>query len=311
MLAVAGRPFDSQDHFFEFKWDGYRAAAMVENGRVRLMSRGGRDLADRYPGLAPLGRLPSGLALDGEIVAFRGGRPDFSLLQQHGPRSDPSTVRYVTFDLLYEGFESRMDLPFSRRRQLLEKIAEKARCPELVLSEGLSAEGRALYRQACEQGLEGVVGKRLSSPYAAGKRNGAWIKVKRRLALQAAIIGYIEKPGPARSPARTPARSPAGTPDFQSLLVAGVKPGTEAGSALPGEEPGPLRYLGKVGSGFDAALRARIMSLLQERPRRTPLVPCPEKARWVEPGLYCEVSFAELTSAGVLRAPVFERLIEE
>jgi bifunctional non-homologous end joining protein LigD len=291
MLAVAGRPFDSKDHFFEFKWDGYRAGAMIENGRARLMSRHGLDLADRYPGLAPLARLPAGLALDGEIVAFRNGRPDFSLLQQHGPRSDPSTVRFVTFDVLYEDFESRLELPFSRRRQLLERIVEKARCPELVLSEGLPAEGQALYRKACEQGLEGVVSKRLSSPYAAGKRNGAWIKIKRRLALQAAIIGYIEKPGPA------------GTPDFQSLLV--------AGSALPGEEPGPLRYLGKVGSGFDAALRARLLALLRERPRKTPLVPCPEKARWVEPGLYCEVSFAELTSAGVLRAPVFERLIEE
>ncbi len=287
MLAVAGRPFDSKDHFFEFKWDGYRAGAMIENGRVRLMSRHGLDLADRYPGLAPLGRLPRGLALDGEIVAFRDGRPDFSFLQQHGPRSDPATVRFVTFDVLYEDFQSRLDLPFSRRRQLLEQIVEKARCSELVLSEGLPAEGQSLYRQACEQGLEGVVSKRLSSPYAAGKRNGAWIKIKRRLRLQAAIIGYIEKPGP----------------NFQSLLV--------AGNGLPGEEPGPLRYLGKVGGGFDAALRARIMALLQARPRSTPLVPCPEKARWVEPGLYCEVSFAELTSAGVLRAPVFERLIEE
>jgi bifunctional non-homologous end joining protein LigD len=295
MLAVAGRPFDSKDHFFEFKWDGYRAGAMIENGRVRLMSRHGLDLAGRYPGLAPLGRLPRGLALDGEIVAFRGGRPDFSLLQRYGPRSDPALVRFVVFDVLYEDFEPRLDLPFSRRRQLLEEIVEKARCPELILSEGLPAEGRALYRQACEQGLEGVVSKRLSSPYAAGKRNGAWIKIKRRLALQAVIIGYIEKPGPGQSP--------AGMPAFQSLLV--------AGNGLPGEEPGPLRYLGKVGSGFDAALRARIMALLRERPRRTPLVPCPEKARWVEPGLYCEVSFAELTSAGVLRAPVFERLIEE
>ncbi len=291
MLAVAGRPFDSKDHFFEYKWDGYRAGAMIENGRVRLMSRGGLDLADRYPGLAALARLPRGLALDGEIVAFRDGRPDFSLLQQHGPRSDPSALRFVTFDLLYEDFQSRLDLPFSRRRELLEAIVEEAGCPELVLSEGLPAEGQALYRKACEPGLEGVVSKRLSSPYAAGKRNGAWIKIKRRLALQAAIIGYLEKPGPGRST------------DFQSLLV--------AGNGLPGEEPGPLRYLGKVGSGFDAALRARILALLLARPRKTPLVPCPEKARWVEPGLYCEVSFAELTSAGVLRAPVFERLIEE
>ena len=287
MLAVTGRPFDSKEHFFEFKWDGYRAGAMIEDGKVRLMSRHGLDLAARYPGLAPLGRLPRGLALDGEIVAFRDGRPDFSLLQRHGPRSDPATVRFVAFDLLYEDFEPRLDLPFSRRRRILEQIVQQARCPELVLSEGLPTEGQALYRKACEQGLEGVVSKRLSSPYAAGRRNGAWIKIKRRLHIQAAIIGYIEKPGP----------------DFQSLLV--------AGNGLPGAKPGALRYLGKVGGGFTEALRERILELLQERPRKTSLVPCPEKARWVEPGLYCEVSFAELTSAGLLRAPVFERLIEE
>ena len=291
MLAVAGRPFNSEEHFFEFKWDGYRAGAMIENGQVRLMSRNGLDLAGRYPGLAALGRLPRGLALDGEIVAFRDGRPDFSLLQQHGPRSDPATVRFVAFDVLYEDFESRLDLPFSRRRQILERIVQQAHSPELVLSEGLPAEGQTLYRKACEQGLEGVVSKRLSSPYASGRRNGAWVKIKRRLRIQAAIIGYIEKPGP----------------DFQSLLV--------AASALPGEEPGakagPLRYLGRVGGGFTDALRARINALLKERPRKTPLVPCAEKARWVEPGLYCEVSFAELTSAGLLRAPVFKRLIEE
>ncbi len=222
MLAVAGRPFDSEEHFFEFKWDGYRAGAMIENGRVRLMSRNGLDLAGRYPGLAALGRLPRGLALDGEIVAFRDGRPDFSLLQQHGPRSDPATVRFVAFDVLYEDFESRLDLPFSRRRQILERIVQQAHCPELVLSEGLPAEGQALYRKACEQGLEGVVSKRLSSPYASGRRNGAWVKIKRRLRIQAAIIGYIEKPGPARSPqgrrpsraswwpaARCPAKNPA------------------------------------------------------------------------------------------------------
>jgi bifunctional non-homologous end joining protein LigD len=307
MLAVVGRPFDSTEHFFEFKWDGYRAGAMIEDGKVRLMSRNGLDLAGRYPGLASLARLPRGLALDGEIVAFRGGRPDFSLLQQHGPRSDPSTVRFVAFDVLYEDFESRLELPFSRRRQTLERIVERAHRPELVLSEGLPAAGQALYRQACEQGLEGVVSKRLSSPYASGRRNGAWIKIKRRLRLQAVIIGYIPKPGG----------------DFQSLLVAGNELPRAEPAAVPSAEPlakplaeplakpGALRYLGRVGSGFTESLRARLNALLQECPRRTPLVPCPEKARWVEPGLYCEVSFAELTSAGLLRAPVFERLIEE
>ncbi len=166
------------------------------------------------------------------------------------------------------------------------QILGSARCPELMLSDGLSGSGMALYAKACEQELEGVVAKRQSSAYAAGKRNGAWVKIKRRLRIQVAILGFIEKP----------------KRDFQSLLV--------AGSALPGEAPGPLRYLGRVGGGFTEAMRAQMNDRLREHPRGAPLVPCPERGTWVQPGLYCEVSYAELTEAGLLRAPVFEGMVE-
>jgi bifunctional non-homologous end joining protein LigD len=286
MLAVHGEPFDSDDHFFEFKWDGFRAAAMIEGGTVRLMSRNRNDLAGQFPGLSALAALPAGVALDGEIVAFRDGKPDFDLMLNRGRGGGPRAVKFVAFDVLYEGFEPRMDLSFSERRRILEGIVSASTCPELMLSDGIPAKGKALYQKACEQSLEGVMAKRLSSAYAPGKRNGAWIKIKRRLRIQVAVIGFIEKGGN----------------DFQSLLV--------AGSNLPGEESGPLRYLGRVGGGFTEAMRARVRALLTERPRRAPLVACPERGRWIEPGLYCEVSYAELTEAGLLRAPVFEGLIE-
>lgn len=286
MLAVHGQPFDSDAHFFEFKWDGFRAGAMIEGGSVRLMSRNSIDLIEQFPGLAPLGGLEQGLALDGEIVAFRDGKPDFDLMLSRG-RKGSHPVRFVAFDVLYEEFEPRLGLPFSERRQILERIVKASQCPELMLSDGIPANGKALYERACQQGLEGVMAKRMSSAYASGKRNGAWVKIKRRLQIQVAVIGFIEKP----------------VKDFQCLLV--------AGSGLPGEEPGPLRYLGRVGGGFTAAMRDRMNALLRENPRTAPLVKCPEKGRWIEPGLYCQVSYAELTEAGLLRAPVFEGLIEE
>jgi len=286
MLAVMGQPFDSETHFFEFKWDGFRAGAMIENGAVRLMSRNNLDLAGDYPGLSVLGGLPQGLALDGELVAFRDGKPSFDLMLSRGRAAKADAVKYVVFDVLYESFESRMDLPFVERRRILERIVEAARCPQLILSEGLPADGTGLYKRACEQGLEGVVAKRLAGAYASGKRNGSWIKIKRRLRIHAAIIGFIEKEGN----------------DFQCLLV--------ASNGLPGEEGGPLRFVGRVGGGFTQAARSRINALLREHPRKTPLVACPEKGSWVEPGLYCAVSFAELTGAGLLRAPVFEGLID-
>ena len=123
--------------------------------------------------------------------------------------------------------------------------------------------------------------KRLSSAYAAGRRNGAWIKVKRRAKLQAVIIGFIEKDD-----------------DFKSLLLAA---NGEAG----------LRYVGKVGGGFTDAQRVQLNRILRAKPRRSPLVPCDERARWIEPEYYCTVSFADWTQGGMLRAPVFEGMIEE
>ncbi len=287
MLAVHGQPFDSEAHFFEFKWDGFRAGAMIEHGAVRLMSRNRIDLIQQFPSLAPLGTLPHGLALDGEIVALRDGKPDFDLMLNRGRHGGPRAVKFVAFDVLYEDFEPRMSLPFSERRQILVEILKKHPLPELMLSDGVPANGKALYQKACEQGLEGVMAKRLASVYASGKRNGAWVKIKRRLRIQVAVIGFIEKPGD----------------DFTCLLV--------AGSGLPGEEPGPLRYLGRVGGGFTEAMRRRMNAMLREHPKKAPLVACPERGKWIEPGLYCEVSYAELTEAGLLRAPVFEGLVEE
>jgi bifunctional non-homologous end joining protein LigD len=286
MLAVPGQPFDSHAHFFEFKWDGIRVQALIEHGAHRLVSRNGVDITARYPSLAGLAALPAGLALDGELVALRDGKPDFELVLRSMHRESSLPVSFVVFDVLYKSSRPLLAMPFSERREILEEIIRESQCPGVILSEGVRARGKMLYQTACEQGLEGVVAKRLSSTYAAGKRNGAWVKIKRRLRVHVAIIGYIEKEGD----------------DFQSLLV--------AGNGLPGEKEGALRYIGRVGGGFTEEVRERINRLLKQRPRDTPLVSCPERARWVEPGLYCAVSFAELTSAGLLRAPVFEGLLD-
>ena len=119
--------------------------------------------------------------------------------------------------------------------------------------------------------------KRLDSPYQAGKRTGAWLKIKRHLTLHCAVIGFV----------------PEGKDDFGSLIVA-IQ-----------EEDGVLRCVGRVGSGFDARLRARVNDFLRRHPRDKPVIPCREKGRWVEPGLYCTVTCMERTADGRLRAPVF------
>ncbi len=295
MLAVSGEPFDSDDHLYEIKWDGIRAVALVDRGGLRLWSRNEQSLASRFPELAELAALPAGLALDGEIVALRDGVPDFARVLRRArgagvagkSRTDgEAAVTFVAFDILYRGYEPLMQLPLRQRRAHLGEVLASAASRRVVFSEGVEGRGLALFEQACSRGLEGVMAKRLESTYTPGRRSGAWVKIKRRQRAVCAIIGYLEKP----------------VRDFQCLLV--------ATNQLPGEEPGPLRYVGRVGGGFSDAMRARMNDMLRAHPSATPIVACPERARWIEAGLYCAVSFAELTEAGLLRAPVFEELVE-
>ncbi len=291
MLARSSGPFDSDRHLFEIKWDGIRALALVDRGGWSLVSRNKQSLASRYPELEELARLAPGTALDGEVVAMRDGKPDFGRVLRRARRTgavrdsqDP--VTYVVFDILYRNHESLMGLPLEERRKHLEELIAPAVSSRLALSDGVRGAGSTLYREVCERGLEGVVAKRLASTYAPGRRNGAWVKVKRRQSAACAVIGFLEKENR----------------DFQCLLV--------ATNQLPGDEPGPLRYVGRVGSGFTDAMRQRLNGLLWPRVCPRPMVACPERGAWVEAGLYCTVSFAELTEAGLLRAPVFEELVE-
>jgi bifunctional non-homologous end joining protein LigD len=290
MLAIPGRPFDSDQFFFEFKWDGIRTQALRDASGVRLMSRNGIEITDDYPDLAGMSVLPTGLALDGELVAFRNGIPDLETVLGTGKKGRAGPVVFVAFDILFERYSSLMGLPFAERRRRLELAVAGSGCKGLVLSAGVRGSGKELFQTASVQGLEGVVGKRLSSTYAAGRRNRAWIKVKRRSMLEAVIIGFIEKGN-----------------DFQSILVAA---NAAAGTSVKTGHAG-LRYVGRVGGGFKAAQRARLNTLLRAKPRDSPLVPCDERARWIEPEYYCTVSFADWTQAGMLRAPVFEGLTEE
>lgn len=288
MLAMLGQPFDSDEHFFEFKWDGIRTQALIDSDGVRLMSRNGIDISARYPEMKGLSALPRGLALDGELVAFRNGKPDFEAVlggRGGGSKKGSSSATFMVFDILYEGYESVMELTFAERRKRLVQAVSAVECTAMRLSEGANGGGLSLYKRAGEQGLEGVVGKRLSSTYAPGRRNGAWIKVKHRARIQAVIIGFIEK-----------------GKDFQCLLV--------AANGKPGLPKDTLAYVGRVGGGFNEAQRAQLNTLLRKKPRSSPLVACEERAQWIEPDYFCMVSFSDWTQAGMLRAPVFEGLIE-
>ncbi|MDQ6915879.1 MAG: DNA ligase, partial [Actinomycetota bacterium] len=189
MLAKLGElPRDEDRYGFEVKWDGVRAIAYLEPGRLRLESRNLNDVTAQYPEVRALAReLGARTAvLDGEIVAFDAeGRPSFERLQQRMHLASASQVRrragavpvvYVVFDLLHLDGETLMDLPYSERRARLEALDLNGAAWQTPRHH--KGDGAALLAATAQRGLEGVVAKRLDSPYEPGKRSGAWIKVK-------------------------------------------------------------------------------------------------------------------------------------
>ncbi len=268
---------------FEPKWDGYRALVTLTGGEATLTSRNGNDLTERFGPVAraaaPAVRAPAAV-LDGEVCALGpSGGSDFSLLQQGA-----GTLALVLFDLLEVNGESLIELPLGeRRRRLEELVAPSAQ----VLLSPVFDDGAALLAAAREQGLEGVVAKRADSRYEPGKRSRNWRKVKVRLEQELVIAGYTKGQG----------RRSSGL----GALVLGVR------------EAGALRWAGNVGSGFTDAelerLRQRLDRLRRPTspfadPPRMPRVRAPD-VQWVEPELVAQIEFAEWTSEGRLRAPVY------
>ncbi len=291
MLATLGtEPFDSEEHLFEVKWDGIRALAFVEGGEHRVLSRNRQDLAPAYPELACLRSLPSGTLLDGELVVFEGERPSFSRSLERVQARNPLRARalaaqspafYVVFDLLYAGSRPLLDEGLDTRRSALQDLLSSAAEPRLVFSDGVPADGRAFFERVRERGLEGLVAKERDSRYLPGKRTRAWIKVKTTRTMPCAILGWIEDE----------------RGELRSLIVGA-------------EEQGRLVCVGRVGSGLTDELRARLRTLCRARQRAAPLIDCGAEGSWVEPGLFCTVTYLERTENG-LRAPVFEKLLEE
>ncbi len=292
MLAKRVSPFDSEEHFFEIKWDGFRAQALIDGNGFRLLSRNRHEMRGRYPELEFLEGLPRGLALDGELVIFKDDRPSFQelLSREHAAGSGklrrPSVDRpasFIAFDLMYANYQSCMALPLEQRRELLSSVIEAADHPRLVFSQGVEGAGKAFFAEAQQRGLEGVVAKRLGSPYLSGQRTDAWTKIKKGDHAHCLVLGFLED----------------GPKDFKSLHLA------------TNTEEGELRYVGRVGGGFPAPIREQLNRLLRENVRSTPLVPCDQEGVWVEPGIYCVVSYLEYTETGMLRAPVFRKLVTE
>jgi bifunctional non-homologous end joining protein LigD len=305
MLArLSTLPSDDENLGYEIKWDGVRLVAYAyEDGTVRLETRNLNDATRRYPDAAAIGAALGGrtAVLDGEIVAFdEHGRPSFERLQGRmhltgdakiGARTLNTPTQYMVFDLLYLDGESLMRLPYTERRARLEALGLEG--PSWRTPAYHAGEGAALLEASAAQGLEGVIAKRLDSPYEPGRRPGTWLKVKNTRRQELVIGGW--EPGAGNREGR-----------IGALLVGYY----DYDSGKP-----ELRYAGKVGTGFDAGELTQLADLLAPLTRPASPFAGPQQpgksARFVEPELVAEVEFNEWTRKGMLRHPSYKGLRDD
>jgi len=307
MLATPAATLPTaHDYAYEFKWDGMRALAHINDppGALRLLSRNGNDVTAWFPELAPMAAaLKRPVVLDGEIVCMgAGGRPDFGRLQSRLGLLDAGQARrqakahpahFVAFDVLYLGGRSLLDKPYAVRRHQLEALGLDG--PSWGTSPSRVNAGAQMLDASRHLGMEGIMAKRLTSRYTAGRRSDAWLKIRNRLRQEFVVGGWSDGDGSRRG-------------SFGSLLVGHYPAAPATGHRRP-----RLHYVGRVGSGFRGTELARLRPQLKALAR----LDCPFQAgseeeagdvHWVEPRLVAEVEFAGLTQNGMLRQATFKGL---
>ena len=287
---VDGVPHHAPDWLYEMKFDGYRMVVRIEGDDVRLFTRNGHDWSAKLPNLVDAFRaLPAKWAwVDGEIVMLdREGIPNFQALQNAFDGERTQDIVFYAFDLPFIGQRDLRQEPLTVRRALLQQLMDTTDDDHLRFSEALEAAPSDLVATACKMGLEGIMAKRLSSPYVS-RRTDTWVKVKCARRQEFAIVGYTAPKG-----------SRAG---LGALLLAVT------------EQDGSLRYAGKVGTGFDDAslvsLQKRLASI-ETGKRPVANAPGAGGVRWVKPELIAEVSFGEWTGGGHIRHSVFRGLRQD
>jgi bifunctional non-homologous end joining protein LigD len=298
-LTDAAHFGDESGWAFEMKWDGVRAVAYLAAGRVKLLSRKGRDDTKAYFDVADeLPKINAKTAiLDGEVVVTdAAGRPNFGLLQHRINLTKPADIertaktypaQLMLFDILELNGQSLIKKTYEERREILENLIPPEPGSRIQVPPIFEGDLRAALETADQLRLEGVVAKRRNSIYQPGRRTHIWLKIKLHRAQEVVIGGWREGQG----------RRGGGV----GSLLMGLP--TEAG----------LHYVGRVGSGFNDRQLDDIQAKLEKLMRKTsPFIDVPREdardAHWVTPSLVGEVTYGELTEPGRLRHPVWRGL---
>jgi bifunctional non-homologous end joining protein LigD len=291
------------DWIYELKFDGIRAIAIKDGSKVSLMSRNQNELRARFSDVADAVKKLSvrECVIDGEVVALdEEGRSSFQLLQVQEMEERKAPVCFYVFDLMQLEGRSLIKLPLTQRKEILAKICEDIGDP-IRFSAEIGSNASKLLTEVERRGLEGLVGKKRDSVYEAGRRSGAWIKLK-CVSEQEFVIGGYTPPGGSRK-------------YFGAILVGYYK-------------DKKLLFAGKVGSGFTG----KTLSILHKKFQKEAQNDCPfadlpsktagqwsqgitpsmmKKMHWVNPVFVAQIKFAEWTRDGKLRQPVFLGLRED
>jgi bifunctional non-homologous end joining protein LigD len=300
MLVDSIRP---GDWIYEIKFDGYRAVALCGGNETRILSRNEKDFGRKFREVkdAVAALAVQDAVIDGEIVALDDkGRSSFQLLQGFDMGLVRPPIIFYAFDLLRLNGKDLQGLSIEERKAKLEGLTEKAsRCNSVF---GFIYEKiEELLSRVRGLGLEGLIGKRTNSRYEAGKRTGAWVKIKLHKEQEFVIGGYTEPEGSRKH--------------FGALLV-GFYEGKN------------LKFAGRAGTGFsEKLLRALFDDLQKIRVESCPFsdLPAPgryrwdqgltaaemKRCRWVKPSMVCQVKFTEWTRDDRLRQPVFLGIRED
>ncbi|MGZ3853622.1 MAG: DNA ligase D [Flavisolibacter sp.] len=300
MLAtLVTDPVTEDGWLYEMKWDGYRALAYMQDGKIDICSRNNKPFNEKfYPLMRSLQDWNIDALVDGEIVVVdEHGVPSFSDLQLWRSEADGQLLYYL-FDILWiQGF-SVMHLPLEERKLLLQSIIP-ADSPHLRFSEIVKDNGEQAFEMAKQIHLEGVMAKKSGSVYTIGKRTKDWLKVKTEKRQELVIGGYTHNEGSNKL--------------FSALLLGII-------------ENGSFNFVTPVGTGFNKEMQQQIIDKLRpyetnkcpfstvpEYNKPSRFRPNPPKATvtWVKPKLVAEISYREETNSGAIRQPSFKGLRED
>ncbi|MES3037850.1 MAG: DNA ligase D [Bdellovibrionota bacterium] len=289
LARLVDAPPVGPDWIHETKFDGYRIQVHIKKGKVMLCTRRGLDWSHKYPTIAKaFAKVKADVIIDGEVVALdQEGRSDFQNLQNSMSSGRTGDIVFYGFDLLYLNGEDLRELPLIERKAKLQKLIKSARQNLLRFSEHFEVEGHSFLKAACSFKLEGIISKRVDSPYVSGRQD-FWVKSKCTMRQEFVIGGYTDPQGARK--------------DFGALLL-GVY------------EDGRLRYVGRCGTGFNVdslkEMKKRLRAIAQDESPFQIGKPPGRGLHWVKPKLVAEVAFSNWTTDKILRVPVFQGLRED